>query len=86
MKLKIEILFQGECLETRSYDNGNMPYHLPLSGEKIRIDFQNNDHTTKYGSFWKIEERCFVFSSDSQTIQFRCVPLEQDASVILGFI
>jgi hypothetical protein len=77
MKLYIEIMFEGECIESRQYDEGEAPLHLPLPGDLVHMQFQNPSISECHGKLWRVEERIFLLfetSNNYQTVQLYCVP------------
>ena len=77
MNLKIEIMFQGECIESREYKGTSQPLHIPAPNDIIHLWFENKNYSDEYGTIWKVTERIFlIFGADTQfqTVQLYCEP------------
>lgn len=81
MKYVLEIYYRGDCIEQREY---NSPIITPRKGERIRVEFKNENYYED--SVWWIVEDVhhilFSMNLQIQTVQLFCVPDPQDGQYL----
>jgi hypothetical protein len=69
MKFIIEMFWEGECIERRVFDGDDIPKNVPVIGDKLYVEFDNEHYTKEYGAIWEVHDRFWLFFKHGQMLR-----------------